>query len=255
MHPPGSRRRSARAPARSHRMIRRERSRPALEGHALQVRREPSPRQRVAQHGATEGELRFGACKRTACAGRDDRECDTVADGEVAAAQHGRRKAPARAAHLDGRGVRLVTLLVDIGVLQPRERGQRVGLRQCRHAPCPDRRSDQLERPGACEPLRVKQPVERQQCEALGPAGGSGDAGDVRRRNTVLLQVGDRGGTAAQHERRRRGHSPVNRAEAARHGRITPPSGRLPTSSVPPCASTISRHSVSPRPVPLALVE
>ena len=31
----------------------------------------------------------------------------------------------------------------------------------------------------------------------------------------------------------------------------TPPPGRFPTSSVPPCASTISRQSVSPSPVPL----
>src|SRR6185295_3032685 len=35
----------------------------------------------------------------------------------------------------------------------------------------------------------------------------------------------------------------------------TPPPSRLPTSSVPPCASTISRHSVSPSPVPFAFVE
>ena len=33
------------------------------------------------------------------------------------------------------------------------------------------------------------------------------------------------------------------------------PSVRLPASSVPPCASTISRHSVRPSPLPAGLVE
>ena len=71
-----------------------------LEQHSLQERREPPPRERIAEHRAAEGEPGLGLRQHAARPRSDDRECNVLAKAQLAVARHGRCQAPARPAHL-----------------------------------------------------------------------------------------------------------------------------------------------------------
>ncbi len=102
-----------------------------------------------------------------------------------------------------GVGFLRVALVVDVGVSQAVQRGQRIVLRECRHAPRADRGADQLHwRRRRLQPLAEQQLVERDQRQALGPAGRRRDAGNVGRRDAVLAHVLDGAGAGAKREHR-----------------------------------------------------
>jgi hypothetical protein len=138
--------------------------------------------------------------ERPAGAGRDDGERSALAQLEVAVVEHRRGQSPARPAHIVRGRFRPIALIVHLGMLQTLERGEGLGLRERRHAPCADRSADELDPVRMLQPFHVQQAIERQQGQAFGSAGCGGDAGDVSRRQPASLDVGDRGRPAAKRE-------------------------------------------------------
>ena len=82
------------------------------------------------------------------------------------------------------------------------QRREGISLGDGRHAPRTDRSADEFDLAIARQPVRAQQPIKRNEREPFRSAGGSGNASDVLRAQTVLGDVAHGTGAAAQLEGR-----------------------------------------------------
>ena len=100
-------------------------------------------------------------------------------------------------------GFRRVALVRDVGLVAAREGGDGVPLRETGHAPAPDRRADQVQRPGSWlrEELTEEVAIQSTDPEPLGaPRGARHDVDLIGTQDAVVAEVSDRGRAATERQ-------------------------------------------------------